>query len=284
MISMFAEEVSLKYLFIAFSGEGKEKALADKLKGPFFVGWSDISIVNGEVFAKGISLSKFKFILVGTIGDNFQLYSCVKAFVDAHKIDHLCYGTPPQQNNKLLQTSMMRLLKVSQINTVISQAGKITAAKLIKTLKLPVISKIIDGSQGKGIIKHDTKESLEAFLKKDPDTLFIFQEFIPNDGDYRVFFLKNTLVYAIKRVTNDKKEFRNNVSLGGTQEFVELEKEAKFIADMARQSMGFDVTGVDLIQHEKTKKWYIIEINAAPQFTGPEFKMVVDELITLIKK
>lgn len=284
MISMFAEEVSLKYLFIGFSAGGKEKALTKELDRPVFVGWPDIMINNGEVFAKGISLSRFKFVLIGVIGENTAMYSAVKRFIDTSTtIKSFSYGTPHEANNKVLQTTLMGIYDVSQINTVIAEAGQVKAASLIKSLKLPIISKIIDGSQGKGIVKHDTKASLEAFLKKEPEKLFIFQEFIPNDGDYRVFFLKNELVYAIKRVTKDDKEFRNNVSLGGKQEFVELEPAAKELANNARMAMNFDVTGVDLIQDKKSKKWYVMEINAAPQFEGPEFEMVIKALVKRIK-
>ena len=282
-ISMFAEEVSLKYLFIGFKADGKEKVLTKELDRPLFVDWSEITIDNGEVFAKGISLSRFKFILVGAIGSNTDIYSSVQESIKTFRIKSFFYGTPSELNNKVRQTTIMNLHRISQIKTVIAKAGKVTADSLIKSLKLPIVSKIIHGSQGKGVIKHDTKAELEAFLKKDPDTLFIFQEFIPNNGDYRVFFLRKELIYAIQRISKDKKEFRNNVSLGGTQDFIELESDAKKLALKACNAMDFDVTGVDLIQHKKTKKWYIMEINAAPQFDGPEFEMVAKALIAIIK-
>lgn len=283
MTSMFMEEISLKYLFIGFSSDGKQEALSKKLDKPMFVNWSDLVLTNGAIVVKNIPLDKFKFVLIGTIGENGDMHSCVKAFLDKNKITYFSYGSPTYIENKLLQTTKMHLNGVSQINTVISNSKQISVTSLIKKLKLPVISKIVDGSQGKGIIKHDTKESLEKFLKKNPDTVYIFQEFIPNDGDYRAFYLGNKLIYAIKRVSKDSKEFRNNVSLGGTQEFTELESEAKKLGSDACRAMGFDVSGVDLIQDKKTKKWYIMEINAAPQFTGPEFDQVIDAFVSIIK-
>lgn len=283
-LSIFAEEISLQYLFIGFSADGKEQALKKELKGPVFASWKELTLENGEVLARGIPLNKFKFVLIGAIHDNTDMYACIQAFLKANKIKSLSYGSPPEIENKLYQTTIMRINKISQIETVIAKPDQVTASNLIKKLKLPIVSKIIDGSQGKGIEKHDKKEDLEKFLKKDPDKLFIFQEFVPNDGDYRVFYLKSKMVYAIKRTSQDKKEFRHNVSLGGKQEYITLPEEAKKLADQVRSAMGFDVTGVDLIQNRKTGKWFIMEINAAPQFVGPEFEQVMAELISLIKE
>lgn len=283
-LSIFLEEISLQYLFIGFSADGKEQALKKELKGPVFVSWTELTLENGDVLAKGIPLNKFKFVLIGAIHDNTDMYACIKAYLKSHKIKSLSYGSPPEIENKLYQTTIMALNKIPQINTVIARADQVKASDLIKQLKLPIVSKIIDGSQGKGIEKHNKKEDLEKFLKKDPDKMFIFQEFVPNDGDYRIFYLKDRLVYAIKRTSQDKKEFRHNVSLGGKQEYTTLVPEAKKLADQVRKAMGFDVTGVDLIQNSNTKKWFVMEINAAPQFTGPEFKQVIDELVSLIKE
>jgi RimK family alpha-L-glutamate ligase len=283
-LSIFLEEISLQYLFIGFSADGKEQALKKELKGPVFASWKELTLENGVVLARGIPLDKFKFVLIGAIHDNTDMYACIQAYLKANKIKSLSYGSPPEIENKLFQTTVMQVNKIAQIETVIARADQVTAAQLIKKLKLPIVSKIIDGSQGKGIEKHEKKADLEKFLKKGFEEMFIFQEFVPNEGDYRAFYLKDKLIYVIKRTSQDKKEFRHNVSLGGKQEYTELPAEAKQLSDQVRRAMGFDVTGVDLIQNSKTGKWYVMEINAAPQFTGPEFKKVIDALVTLIKE
>jgi len=281
-LSLFLEGVSLDHLFIGFSADGKEQALKKELKNSTFVDWSDLSIKSGDLYAGNIPLSKFKFIMVGVIGDNHHMYSCIRRYVEIHKIKFMSYGTPPERENKMYQTVAMKDYGIDQIKTVIVKAKNTSASALIKELKLPVISKIINGSQGKGIEKHDKKEQLESFLKKNQDEVFIFQEFVPNDGDFRVFYIHDKLVYSIKRTSQSDKEFRNNVSLGGKQEYTELEPAAKKLADKVCHVMEFDITGVDLIQNKKTKKWYVMEINAAPQFTGPEFKKVMAKLIDVI--
>lgn len=275
--------LNTKTLCISFSSDGKQSELSKTLKNVSFVGWDDLAIESGEILAKGEKLSSFKFIIVGAVGKNVALNSCVQEAAKASGTKVFNYGTPTELNNKILQTVKMKQSGVEQIKTIICQPKTTSAASLVRELKLPVVSKIIDGSQGKGVEKHDTKEDLEKFLKKNKDEFFIFQEFVPNDGDYRIFYVKSRVIYTISRKSQKESEFRNNISLGGKQENVELPPEGKKVAEAARACMGFDVTGVDLIQHKKTKKWYVMEINAAPQFWGPsELPQVIDAIIDQI--
>jgi RimK family alpha-L-glutamate ligase len=283
MLSMFMEGVELTYLMIGFSDGGIQKELTKELGKPIFVSWSDLYVDDGLIFANGIPLSTFKVIVCGAVGDSKFMYASLKEYVESNKLKCLFYGCSDELDNKIIQSVRLKADSVSQIKTFISQCSKTSAIALIKTLKLPIVSKIVNGSQGKGIEKHDTKESLEKFLNKNQDELIIFQEFVPNDGDYRIFFFKDDFIYVIKRIKKDAKEFRNNVSLGGSQEFVELPNEAKALALAAVKALKFDVTGVDLIQNLKTKKWYVMEVNSAPQFSGPEFKQVISKIAKYLK-
>jgi ribosomal protein S6--L-glutamate ligase len=278
---LLLEAKSSKYLFVSFEAGGKEEALRKKFKSATFASWSDLSIENGEVLALGKPLTNFTWIVVGVVGDHVQLHSCLKAEIEAKKLKSIFYGSSTELNNKLLQTVKMSQLKVPQVNTVITTADTANAEQLVKKLGLPVVSKIFDGSQGKGVKKHDSKESLAKVLNGDKP--LIFQAFVPNDGDYRLFFVKQKLIYAIKRKSGSEKEFRNNISLGGSYEYVDLEPKALKIAERAVKAMGFDFTGVDLIQNKDTGEWFVMEINSAPQFNDDDFDMVMNEIVRLIK-
>lgn len=284
--SFLNERVSAppKYLFICFSTDGKAEAIKKRLKDCLFVDWDKLSAVDGEIIVSGkFPLSTFSFIFIGAVGEHADMATCVMNFISTNKMPFISYGSTPESCNKILQSVLLKQNKLPQIKTVIAHAEEVTAASLVKQLKLPVVSKIIHGSQGKGIEKHDTKEHLEKFLSRHKGETFIFQEFIPNDGDFRVFFVKNKMLYAIKRKSAKKTEFRNNVSLGGTKEHVTLDAKGEKLAVEACKTMGFDMTGVDLIQNKDTGEYFIMEINAAPQFSGDNFEKVIDEIIRLIK-
>jgi ribosomal protein S6--L-glutamate ligase len=133
---------------------------------------------------------------------------------------------------------------------------------------------------------------LEKYLKKNKEETIIFQKFIENEGDYRVFIIEQDIMYSIRRKSkDDKKEFRNNQSLGGTSERSEIPVKAMDIAKKASKVMGFDISGVDLIKEKGTDNWYVLEVNSAPQFDWEEkgkesiadYREVLDKFVSIIK-
>ena len=284
--NFISEEVkskTSKLLLINVNVPEQKAALKKEFKDLVSVDWEDVVIDSGKIVVKKQSIDEFSFVFVGTVGTHSSLCSVLEAYLTKNAIGNLFYGSASANCNKPLQSVLLNNFRVPQIKTIIGNTDKVKANDLIKTLGLPIVSKIIHGSQGKGIAKHDTKESLTKYLNDTENAIIIFQSFVPNDGDIRAFFFKNKMIYSIIRKSSSDKEFRNNTSLGGNKEQIELDKEAKAIALKAHQIMKFDFSGVDLIQDKNTKQWYVMEINAAPQYFGdPYFNLVMDEVKSYI--
>jgi RimK family alpha-L-glutamate ligase len=138
--------------------------------------------------------------------------------------------------------------------------------KNINKFPYPLIAKNPAGRKGENIFKLDNEEELKEFLKKMPKTLaFLFQEFLPTDGDIRVLVIGFKAIGAMKRhlVPGD---FRANISQGADAEKFKLTDEVKKIAEEAARVTSTEYAGVDLI--ESNGKFYVIEVNRAPQFRG----------------
>lgn len=237
---------------------------------PDVIRWEELNLINGVPSVKLTPITDYEYVVIGAVYTDDKC-TALYEYLDAHQRPYFSHGYPPYRNNKLLQSAKLETHQLPQPKTIIGFGKSVDADNLIAQLKLPIVSKITNGAQGKGIEKHDTKESLEKRLKNDADVELIFQEFIANDGDFRVMFIKGEFIHAIKRTTTDaEKEFRNNISLGGTFEQVELAERGKEISAAAVKAMGFDIAGVDVIQRKGTDEWFLLEINAAPQFTLPE--------------
>jgi len=277
---MSYEALNLKVLIVGMSANGKHAELQRNFKNATFCTWHELNIEDGVVKVKDVPITKFQFFLLGTVGENIDMYTCIEAVAKKNGINYFSYGQPSHVCNKMLQSVNMAAGGVDQIKTIIALGKEVKAGTLIRELKLPIVSKITKGSKGKGVEKHDTKESLESLLKKNPDQPYIFQEFIPNDGDFRIFYVRDQLIYAVNR-TNKGSEFRHNVN--GKDTFVDqLDDRAKDLADRAMLCMKYDVTGVDVVQHNVTKKWYVLEINPAPQFEGDP-SIAIDAIVRYIK-
>lgn len=136
-------------------------------------------------------------------------------------------------------------------------------------LAYPIIAKPDGGSQGNGVELIESEADFEKIL--DPST-FVFQNFIPNTGDFRVFVVGGVAVDVVKRSATESstKTYLNNLSQGGIAEPVsEGVFRKKLLSVGERIAMAFDLTisGVDLIQDSETGEIYFMEINTVPQWT-----------------
>jgi len=288
-----------KVLFVSF-GKSEKKSLArvdyhkylsTKLDCTFS-SWEDLVFSENKILIGNKNVKDFDFVFMGVVGDNGNYFVTLEKYCEDNKIPIFKYGCSRERNNKVYQNSAMSLAGIPQIPTIISKCSLLKSEDLIKDLNLPMVTKITNGSQGKGVEIQKTKMDLEKYLKKNKDETIIFQKFVENEGDYRVFIIEQDIMYSIKRKSkDDKKEFRNNQSLGGTSEKSEIPKKAMDIAKKASKVMGFDISGVDLIKEKGTDNWYVLEVNSAPQFDWEEkgkesiadYREVLDKFVTIIK-
>lgn len=246
-----------------------------------FTKWDELQLINGEIAIGDQRLSDFKFIVIGTVGKHGTHYAALMACIKACGIPYFSYGKDEKVDSKAVETVNYKHQAVPHPKTIILTAAADKADELIQALKLPLITKIIDGSQGKGVAKHETKESLVKALSSSKGDLLIVQEALTASCDYRIFFMYDEVVYVDKRSATKKGEFRHNISLGGKLEKVDLPADALAIAKAAQRAMGFDASGVDLLQDEPTSKWYVLEVNSAPQFSEPN--RVLEKLVSIIQ-
>lgn len=145
-------------------------------------------------------------------------------------------------------------------------------ADLIKMVGgTPLVVKLLEGTQGKGVILAETKKAaesvIEAFL--DLDAYFIVQEFIKESGgaDIRCFVIGDEVVAAMKR-QGAEGEFRSNLHRGGTAICVDISEEEKKTAIQAARAMGLNVAGVDILRSKRGP--LVLEVNSSPGLEGIE--------------
>jgi len=158
---------------------------------------------------------------------------------------------------------------------------------IIKFLGLPLVAKEIHKNRGEGVYLIEKEEDFNQLLHNSHEE-YLFQPFLPNDGDYRLLVMGKRVVSWEKRFRKTDK-FRNNASLGGTETFFplkDLPKDWQKISLSAAAIAGLAITGVDLVVSQKDQKCYLLEINRSPQFTfdhgrSPEVKAVKKFLSSL---
>ncbi len=135
----------------------------------------------------------------------------------------------------------------------------------------PVIIKLLEGTQGVGVILAESVKMAESIIQTLQSTKqnVLIQKFVAESRgkDVRAFVVGGKVVAAIRRKAVGQ-EFRSNVHLGGTTEAIELDPEYERTAVRATQILGLTVAGVDMLEGENGPQ--IAEVNSSPGLEGIE--------------
>ncbi len=152
----------------------------------------------------------------------------------------------------------------------------------------PLIVKVINSTQGRGVLMAETNKAAESLINafRDLQTEFLVQEFIKEaDGaDIRCFVIGDKVIAAMRRTAKDG-DFRSNLHMGGTAEIIKLKPDERALAIKAAKVMGLDVAGVDIIR--ATRGPLALEVNSSPGLQGIEAatgKDVAGAIIEYIEK
>ncbi len=135
----------------------------------------------------------------------------------------------------------------------------------------PVIIKLIEGTQGIGVLLAESVKSAEAIIEllQSQKQSVLIQKFVAESKgrDVRAFVVGDQVVGAMRRVAQGQ-EFRSNVHRGGLTEPVVLDELYHETAVRAAQIMGLRIAGVDLLEGKDGPQ--ILEVNSSPGLEGIE--------------
>ena len=135
----------------------------------------------------------------------------------------------------------------------------------------PLIIKLLEGTQGKGVVLAETQKASESVINafKSLKANLLVQEFVKEaEGkDLRCFVIDGKVIASIER-TAAEGEFRANIHQGGTASIVKISPEEKSLALRATKALGLKVAGVDIIRSRKGP--LLLEVNSSPGLQGIE--------------
>lgn len=135
----------------------------------------------------------------------------------------------------------------------------------------PVIIKLLEGTQGIGVLLAETVKSAEAIIEmlQSQKQNVLIQKFVAESKgrDIRAIVVGDRVVASMRRVAQGQ-EFRSNVHRGGLTEPVTLDDSYRETAIRAAQIMGLRVAGVDLLEAKDGPQ--VVEVNSSPGMEGIE--------------
>ena len=152
----------------------------------------------------------------------------------------------------------------------------------------PLVVKLLEGTQGLGVVLADTDRSAKSVIEafRATNTNILVQEFIKEAGgtDIRAIVVGGKVIAAMKR-TGGEGEFRSNLHRGGSAKVIKLAPEERLTAVRAAKSMGLNVCGVDMLRANHGP--VVMEVNSSPGLEGVEKATSLDiagKIIEYIEK
>lgn len=225
-----------------------------------------------RIIYKGEELKNIDAI-IPRIGASVTFYGAavVRQFEQMHVFSTVESQALVRSRDKLRSLQLMAKAGIGMPKTAFASSPKDIDAVIKQVGGAPVVIKLLEGTQGIGVILAETHNSaksvIEAFLGVEVNILV--QEFIKEakGADIRAFIVDGKIVGAMRR-QGAEGDFRSNLHRGGKASLIELSPEEKATAIKAVKKMGLAIAGVDMLQGANGP--LVMEVNSSPGLEGIE--------------
>ncbi|SLN43864.1 Ribosomal protein S6 modification protein [Roseovarius albus] len=173
--------------------------------------------------------------------------------------------------DKLYAHQLMARHKVGMPNTAFAASPKDTTNLIGLVGTAPLIVKLLESTQGKGVVLAETKKAAESVIDafRGLKANFLVQDFVKEAAgeDIRCLVVGGKVVASMKR-TGAEGDFRSNLHRGGSAKSVRITKEERETALRAAKAFDLNLAGVDLLRSENGPK--VLEVNSSPGLEGIE--------------
>ncbi|MEO3414005.1 30S ribosomal protein S6--L-glutamate ligase [Roseovarius sp. CAU 1744] len=189
--------------------------------------------------------------------------------------------------DKLYAHQLMARAKIGMPNTAFAASPRDTHNIIHLAGTAPLIVKLLESTQGKGVVLAETKKAAESVIDafRGLKANFLVQDFVKEAAgeDIRCLVIGGKVVASMKR-TGAEGDFRSNLHRGGSAKSVKISKVERETAIRAAKVFDLNKAGVDLLRSESGPK--VLEVNSSPGFEGIETstgKNIVGSLYEMIE-
>ncbi|WP_371224499.1 30S ribosomal protein S6--L-glutamate ligase [Roseovarius sp. 2305UL8-3] len=173
--------------------------------------------------------------------------------------------------DKLFAHQLMSRAKIGMPNTAFAASPQDTGNLIGLVGTAPLIVKLLESTQGKGVVLAETKKAAESVIDafRGLKANFLVQDFVKEAAgeDIRCLVVGGKVVASMKR-TGAEGDFRSNLHRGGSAKSVRITKAERETALKAAKVFGLNLAGVDLLRSEAGPK--VLEVNSSPGLEGIE--------------
>lgn len=228
--------------------------------------------------------------VIPRIGASITFYGCavVRQFEMMNIFTTIPSDAILRSRDKLKSLQLLSKAGIGMPKTIFTNYSR-DVSQIIESLGgVPVIIKLLEGTQGLGVVLAETKNAAESVLEafNGLQARVIVQEFIKeaNGADIRALIVDGQVVGAMKRQGKEG-EFRSNLHRGGKASVLKLNNDELKLATRAARSLKLPVCGVDMLQSKRGP--LLLEVNSSPGLEGIEKatgKNIAKSIITFVER
>ncbi|SLN44304.1 Ribosomal protein S6 modification protein [Aquimixticola soesokkakensis] len=231
-----------------------------------------INALSPEIYYDGERLPRYDAV-IPRIGASITSYgtAVIRQF---ETIGTFCLNSSEgitASRDKLRAHQVLARYRIGMPTTAFANSPKDTDNLIALVGHAPIIVKLLESTQGKGVVLAETKKAAQSVISafRGLKANFLVQHFVKEAGgeDIRCLVVGGKVIAAIKR-TAAAGDFRSNLHLGGSAEVVKISKEERDTAIRAAKAFNLQMAGVDLLRSNEGPK--VLEVNSSPGLEGVE--------------
>jgi ribosomal protein S6--L-glutamate ligase len=228
--------------------------------------------------------------IIPRIGASVTFFGCavVRQFEMMNVFTTVTSDAIIRSRDKLRSFQRLSKAGIGMPKTVFTNYSRDVEEVLAHVGGTPVIIKLLEGTQGLGVVLAETKNAAESVLEafNGLQARALIQEYIAEakGADLRALVVDGQVVGAMKRQGKEG-EFRSNLHRGGSAEIVKLNEDELKVAMKAAKALKLPVCGVDMLQSARGP--LLLEVNSTPGLEGIEVatgKNIAKAIITFIER
>ena len=228
--------------------------------------------------------------IIPRIGSSVTFYGCavVRQFEEMGVFTIASSEAILRSRDKLKSLQRLSKAGIGMPKTVFTNYSRDVEEVIEHVGGTPVIIKLLEGTQGLGVVLAESKNAAESVLEafNGLQARVIVQEFIKEakGADIRALVVDGQVVGAMKRQGKEG-EFRSNLHRGGSANIIKLDADELKVAMNAAKVLKLPVCGVDMLQSGRGP--LLLEVNSTPGLEGIEAatgKNIAKAIITFIER
>ncbi|MBQ0769417.1 MAG: 30S ribosomal protein S6--L-glutamate ligase [Bizionia sp.] len=211
--------------------------------------------------------------VIPRIGASVTFYGCavVRQFEMMNVFSTASSEAILRSRDKLKSLQILSKAGIGMPKTVFTNYSRDVEEVVAHVGGTPLIIKLLEGTQGLGVVLAETKNAAESVLEafNGLQARVIVQEFIKEakGADLRALVVDGQVVGAMKRQGKEG-EFRSNLHRGGSANIIKLSEAELAVAMRASKALKLPVCGVDMLQSARGP--LLLEVNSTPGLEGIE--------------